>query len=244
MRSIQSKTQAAFGTIIASTSHFKEILVMKAPVAVFATLLTMISVAIPVSTIFYSSPVYARLHPQRAGVMDVPTLDELNRELKRARISWHTIVSDVVSILVGSPGNRRNVLEYGDLSGAQGTRVSYGTVRIDIQSPTPTHQNIQIQINGIRGIRTTIATVLVPRCFVNIVGRNNDPGVQAAQSEVLNVVRRALAMSFHSTQRYVGGGTSMAYQAHITGRPSSLPIACYNNPSLLPVLPFIRRYPK
>ena len=52
-------------------------------------------------------------------------------------------------------------LTFASLWGSPGTIAIYGTVRVDIQKLTTTHQNIHVQLNGVTGAKTTFAMILL-----------------------------------------------------------------------------------
>ena len=74
---------------------------------------------------------------------------------------------------------------YASLWGSPGTIALSGTVRVDIQKPTTTHQNIHVQLNGVTGKKTSFATVLLDFQLKNVTNLDQ-------QIYVLNRVAGAL----------------------------------------------------
>ncbi|MCW5966146.1 MAG: hypothetical protein KIT83_19060 [Bryobacterales bacterium] len=92
-------------------------------------------------------------------------------------------------------------------TGSSGTIHSEGAWRADRQNPTATHSNIQVQANGVFGVKSSIGGVLVPLSLATQIGAVNSPGpdsipAKARASELTRAIQGALTRSVGSW-RYV-----------------------------------------
>lgn len=84
-----------------------------------------------------------------------------------------------------------DALDFHELQGGAGTAERVGRIRIDRQGQTGNNeQNIQIQLDGVRGRPSTVGTVLIPNQYINVP--LNDHG----RAQVINRTRTALRQSF------------------------------------------------
>ena len=88
-----------------------------------------------------------------------------------------------------------------DCGGGSGTIVTIGGWRVDKQNPSATHQNIQVQRNGVVNEKSSIAGVLFLSSLIGQIGNFQNPDVaKAAQAvardtELTRAIQGALTQS-------------------------------------------------
>ena len=108
---------------------------------------------------------------KRVGQFDTPTVTISNNHVEDTHIALEDI-------------------QFADLWKRSQTIASYKTARIDIQNPSATHKNLQVQLNSkhSNGAKTAIATVLIDKRLERVCHKNQ-------QTYVRNRVRDALRFS-------------------------------------------------
>jgi hypothetical protein len=150
----------------------------------------------------FASPASAKVRSADAGIM----------ETRQAEMS-STQFNNFVAFLNQRVTNNRQP----DLWGNPGTIISadpaLSNFRLDIQNPSPTHANIQVQAGN-----KTYATVLIPRTLQQFSG--NPTRARQQQSELMNAVRHSLWLSGKTTVR-VRGFLPTPRKSQLTGNYSN-----------------------
>ena len=108
----------------------------------------------------------------------------------------------------------------GNYSGGIGTIYTAGNWRVDRQAPTATHDNIQIQRNGV-GAPSSIACLLIPTALSAQVGGIHAPGeaglrARARYAELTRAIHAGLNLSLRTRYlRPAGPGQPAAWVVHV-----------------------------
>jgi hypothetical protein len=104
-------------------------------------------------------------------------------------------------------------------TGSSGTIATAGNFRVDRQNPTGTHANLQVQVNGITGEKSSIGGALIPLDLAEGIGKMNANGpegvaAKARAAELTKAIQGALSKSV-GTWKCVKKGTQLeaSYQA-------------------------------
>jgi hypothetical protein len=85
-------------------------------------------------------------------------------------------------------------------TGSSGTISTAGNFRVDRQNPSSTHANLQVQVNGITGEKSSVGGALVPLDLASGIGKMNAPGsegtvAKARAAELTKAIQGALSKS-------------------------------------------------
>ena len=108
----------------------------------------------------------------------------------------------------------------GNYSGSIGTIYTAGNWRVDRQAPTTTHDNIQIQRNGV-GSPSTIACLLIPTALSGQIGSIHAAGedglrARARYAELTRAIHAGLNLSLRTRwQRPQAPGQQARWEVHV-----------------------------
>ncbi len=95
-------------------------------------------------------------------------------------------------------------------TGSSGNIASAGNFRVDKQNPTGTHANLQVQVNGITGEKSSIGGALVPLDLAKGIGKLNAPdpegkAAKARAAELTKAIQGALSKSVGTWKQVKNG---------------------------------------
>jgi len=88
-----------------------------------------------------------------------------------------------------------------DCAGSSGEVCNVGSWRVDKQNPSTTHYNIQVQKNGVFGVKSSVGGAKLPMNLVGQIGSMNDPNeakkvtATARSKELTSAIQSALSQS-------------------------------------------------